>query len=52
MSALLPARPAIEATLMILPLFLGIMLCLPIAWLIRKIERMLRFITLSQASSG
>ena len=31
------ARPAIEAMLMMRPLFLGIMLCLPTAWLNRKI---------------
>jgi hypothetical protein len=52
MSALLPAKPAIDAMLMILRALPGIMLCLPIAWLIRKIERTLRFITLSHASSG
>ena len=47
-----PLRPAIDAMLMMRPWRRGIMLALPTAWLIRKMLRMFRFITLSQASSG
>ena len=46
------ASPAIDAMLMMRPWRRGIMLALPTAWLNRKMLRMFRFITLSQASSG
>ena len=52
MPARLPPRPAIEATLMMRPLLRGSIERLAMIWLSRKIERTLRFITLSQASTG
>src|SRR5574343_226100 len=48
----LPASPAMEATLTMRPARRGSIERLPTAWLKRKTERTLRFMTLSQASSG
>src|SRR6266850_2422218 len=47
-----PRRPATEAILMIRPYLFGIIDNFPIRWLSRNRDRMLRFISLSQASMG